>query len=108
MMGYTSRVSSSVDCIIAFSITGRASDMHFIMADIFIPILVADTSRTSAGLEGTAEADPSACPSAPHIGRRNWERLASCQGALPNTYFTELPGVIAKPAIGGTVSPNAV
>ena len=29
--------------------------------------------------------------------------FASGQGTLPNTYFTELPGVIAKPATGGAV-----
>lgn len=30
--------------------------------------------------------------------------FAGGQGTLPNTFFTELPGVIAKPATGGTVS----
>jgi len=60
MMGYTSRGFSSAASIVASSTTGRASDMHSIMADIFIPILVAVTPRTSAGLEATAEADSSA------------------------------------------------
>jgi hypothetical protein len=29
--------------------------------------------------------------------------FAGGQGTLPNSYFTELPGVIAKPATGGAV-----
>ena len=33
--------------------------------------------------------------------------FAGGQGTLPNTYFTELPGVIAKPPTGGTVSTTA-
>jgi hypothetical protein len=38
------------------------------------------------------------------VGATHPTAFAGGQGTLPNFYFTELPGVIEKPATGGAIS----